>query len=127
MRKQAEDAVDERARLLFKLLVERYIADGSPVASKLLASSPEIEVSSATVRNIMAELEERGLVRSPHTSAGKVPTNLGLRFFVDSLLSVQPLDASGRPVRYQSTSFCSNDSLGSPRCTVPPLRVELSV
>ena len=56
MRKQAEDAVDERARLLFKLLVERYIADGSPVASKLLASSPEIEVSSATVRNIMAEL-----------------------------------------------------------------------
>ena len=92
MRKQAEDAVDERARLLFKLLVERYIADGSPVASKLLASSPEIEVSSATVRNIMAELEARGLVRSPHTSAGKIPTNLGLRFFVDSLLSVQPLD-----------------------------------
>ncbi|MCZ6710043.1 MAG: heat-inducible transcriptional repressor HrcA [Gammaproteobacteria bacterium] len=92
MRKQAEDAVDERARLLFKLLVERYIADGAPVASKLLASSPEIEVSSATVRNIMSELEVRGLVRSPHTSAGKVPTNLGLRFFVDSLLSVQPLD-----------------------------------
>jgi len=92
MRKQAEDLVDERAQLLFKLLVERYIADGAPVASKVLASSPEIEVSSATVRNIMSELEERGLVRSPHTSAGKVPTNLGLRFFVDSLLSVQPLD-----------------------------------
>ena len=92
MRKQAEDAVDERAQLLFKLLVERYIADGAPVASKLLASSPEIEVSSATVRNIMSELEERGLVRSPHTSAGKVPTNMGLRFFVDSLLSVRPLD-----------------------------------
>jgi heat-inducible transcriptional repressor len=78
--------------LLFKLLVERYIADGAPVASKVLARSPEIEVSSATVRNIMSELEERGLVRSPHTSAGKIPTNLGLRFFVDSLLSVQPLD-----------------------------------
>lgn len=92
MRKQVEDVVDERAQLLFKLLVERYIADGAPVASKMLASSPEIEVSSATVRNIMAELEDRGLVRSPHTSAGKVPTNLGLRFFVDSLLSVQPLD-----------------------------------
>jgi len=92
MRKQAEDVVDERAQLLFKLLVERYIADGAPVASKMLASSPEIEVSSATVRNIMAELEDRGLVRSPHTSAGKVPTNMGLRFFVDSLLSVRPLD-----------------------------------
>ena len=92
MRKQVDDTVNERAQLLFKLLVEHYIADGGPVASKLLASSPEIEVSSATVRNIMSELEERGLVRSPHTSAGKVPTNLGLRFFVDSLLSVQPLD-----------------------------------
>jgi len=92
MRKQAEDAVDERAQLLFKLLVERYLADGMPVASKVLAANPEVEVSSATVRNIMAELEDRGWVRSPHTSAGKVPTNLGLRFFVDSLLSVQPLD-----------------------------------
>ncbi len=92
MRKQAEDAVDERAQLLFKLLVERYIADGTPVASKVLASSAEIEVSSATVRNIMSELEERGLVRSPHTSAGRVPTNRGLRFFVDTLLSVRPLD-----------------------------------
>lgn len=92
MRKQVEEFVDERAQLLFKLLVERYIVDGGPVASKLLASSPEVEVSPATVRNIMAELEQYGLVRSPHTSAGKVPTNLGLRFFVDSLLSVRPLD-----------------------------------
>ena len=90
-RKQVEDNVDDRAQLLFKLLVERYLADGSPVASKKLAAFPEVEVSPATVRNIMAELEDRGLVRSPHTSAGKVPTNLGLRFFVDSLLAVQPL------------------------------------
>mgnify|MGYP001556327226 CR=1 FL=1 len=92
MRKQADNAVDERAQLLFKLLVERYIADGSPVASKMLAARPEVEVSPATVRNIMAELEDRGFVRSPHTSAGKVPTNRGLRFFVDSLLSVRPVD-----------------------------------
>ena len=92
MRKQVDNQVDERAQLLFKLLVERYIADGGPVASKVLASAPEIEVSPATVRNIMAELEERGFVRSPHTSAGKVPTNQGLRFFVDSLLAVEPLD-----------------------------------
>ena len=92
MRKQVDTAVDERAQLLFKLLVESYIADGSPVASKMLASRPEVEVSPATVRNIMAELEDRGFVRSPHTSAGKVPTSRGLRFFVDSLLSVKPLD-----------------------------------
>ena len=92
MRKQVGNPVDERAQLLFKLLVERYIADGSPVASKMLASRPEVEVSPATVRNIMAELEGRGFVRSPHTSAGKVPTSRGLRFFVDSLLAVKPLD-----------------------------------
>jgi heat-inducible transcriptional repressor len=84
--------VDERAQLLLKRVVEQYIADGRPVASKVLAGQPGIDVSPATVRNIMADLESKGLVRSPHTSAGKVPTNLGLRFFVDSLLSVRPLD-----------------------------------
>lgn len=87
-----EDVVGERAQHLFKMLVERYLLDGAPVASKTLATQPGVDVSSATVRNIMAELEARGLVSSPHTSAGRVPTNLGLRFFVDSLLSVQPLN-----------------------------------
>ncbi len=87
-----EEVVGERAQQLFKLLVERYLLDGSPVASKVLAHVPGIDVSPATVRNIMADLEARGLVQSPHTSAGKVPTTEGLRFFVDSLLSVQPLD-----------------------------------
>ena len=76
------------------MLVEHYLAEGTPVASKTLATRPGIDVSSATVRSIMAELEARGLVVSPHTSAGKIPTNLGLRFFVDSLLSVQPLARS---------------------------------
>ena len=85
--------VDERAQQLFKLLVEQYIADGHPVASKSLATLPGVEVSSATVRNVMGDLESRGLVRSPHTSAGKVPTQAGLRFFVDSLLSVEPWEA----------------------------------
>ena len=80
----------ERAQQLLKLLVEQYIADGHPVASKALATLPGVEVSSATVRNVMGELETRGLVKSPHTSAGKVPTQMGLRFFVDSLLSVEP-------------------------------------
>ena len=85
--------VDERAQAFFKMLVEKYIRDGGPVASKTLSSQPGVDVSSATVRNIMAELETLGLVHSPHTSAGKVPTTSGLRFFVDSLLSVEPLNA----------------------------------
>lgn len=92
MRKSAENALDERTQLLLKLLVEHYIEEGTPVASKLLAAQPGVEVSPATVRNIMADLEAQGLVRSPHTSAGKIPTDRGLRFFVDSLLSVRPLD-----------------------------------
>ena len=85
--------ISDRAQLLFKMLVERYLANGAPVASKRLASAGAVAVSSATVRNIMADLEARGLVSSPHTSAGKVPTHQGLRFFVDSLISVRPMDA----------------------------------
>ena len=82
--------VDPRAKQLLKLLVEHYISDGTPVASKALAMLPQVQVSSATVRNVMGDLESLGLVSSPHTSAGKVPTQLGLRFFVDTLLSVDP-------------------------------------
>ncbi len=89
------ETVDDRAEQLFKLLVERYIDDGRPVASKALAERPNVHISAATVRNIMARLEGRGLVKSPHTSAGKIPTSQGLRFFVDSLLSVEPLDEAG--------------------------------
>lgn len=83
--------MDQRAQYLFKLLVEQYIAEGTPIASKALAILPDVTVSSATVRNIMGELEAFGLVKSPHTSAGKIPTNQGYRFFVDSLLSVEPM------------------------------------
>jgi heat-inducible transcriptional repressor len=89
-----EESIDDRTRRLFKLLVESYIDEGTPVASKRLASDPGMSVSAATVRNIMADLEHQGLVRSPHTSAGKVPTTQGLRFLVDSMLSVEPLDDS---------------------------------
>lgn len=92
MSNRLEEPIDERTRRLFKLLVESYLDEGTPVASKKLASDPGMSVSPATVRNIMAELEHQGLVRSPHTSAGKVPTTQGLRFFIDSLLSVEPLD-----------------------------------
>ncbi len=87
----ASTPVSERSQLLLKMLVERYLSEGAPIASKALANAPGVQVSAATVRNIMADLEARGLVHSPHTSAGKVPTNPGLRFFVDSLISVQPL------------------------------------
>lgn len=81
--------LNERSRQLLKLLVERYIADGQPVGSAALSRETELGVSSATIRNIMAELEELGLIHSPHTSAGRVPTNSGYRFFVDSLLTVR--------------------------------------
>ncbi|HTO58997.1 MAG TPA: heat-inducible transcriptional repressor HrcA [Pseudomonadales bacterium] len=89
---RSDDGIGERAQRLLKMLVEHYLAQGTPVASKTLATQPGVDVSPATVRSIMAELEARGLVVSPHTSAGKIPTNLGLRFFVDTLLSVQPLN-----------------------------------
>jgi heat-inducible transcriptional repressor len=92
MRKQAEEILDTRAQLVFKLLVEHYISQGTPVPSRRLAAQPGVDASPATVRNILAELEAHGLVRSPHTSAGRIPTHRGLRFFVDSLLHVQPLD-----------------------------------
>jgi len=92
MRKQAEELLDSRAQLVFKLLVEHYISEGTPVPSRKLAAQPGVDVSSATVRNILADLESQGLVRAPHTSAGRIPTNRGLRFFVDSLLHVRPLD-----------------------------------
>ncbi len=92
MSKEELTVVNSRAQQLFKLLVEQYIANGTPVPSKTLAGLPEVAVSPATVRNVMGELELRGLVHSPHTSAGKIPTQQGLRFFVDSLLMVEPWD-----------------------------------
>lgn len=92
-KKQDSVTVDERAQRLLKRLVEHYIDEGTPAASKVLAAQPGVEVSPATVRNIMVELESQGLVRSPHTSAGKIPTPAGLRFFVDTLLSRQPVNA----------------------------------
>jgi len=80
-----------RAEVLLKTLIERYIAEGQPVGSRTLARQAGLELSPATVRNIMADLEDLGLIRSPHTSAGRVPTQLGYRLFVDTLLKVKPL------------------------------------
>ena len=84
--------LDDRARTLLKTLIERYIAEGQPVGSRALSRYSGLELSAATVRNVMADLEDISLIASPHTSAGRVPTARGYRFFVDSLLTVKPLD-----------------------------------
>ena len=86
--------VDSRAQFLLKSLIERYIIDGQPVGSRVLSRQSGLELSPATIRNVMADLEEMGFITSPHTSAGRVPTAKGYRFFVDSLLVVKPLDQS---------------------------------
>jgi len=84
--------LDNRAHTLLKALVERYIADGQPVGSRALSKISGLDLSPATIRNIMADLEEMGYVASPHTSAGRIPTPRGYRIFVDSLLTVQQFD-----------------------------------
>jgi len=81
--------LDDRAKLLLKALVERYIADGQPVGSRTLSRASGLELSPATIRNVMSDLEELGLIASPHTSAGRVPTVRGYRLFVDTMLTVQ--------------------------------------
>lgn len=83
--------ISERAQLLLKALIERHIKDGQPVGSKTLLEEAGLPVSAATVRNVMSDLEERGFLVSPHTSAGRIPTSAGYRLFVDSLLQVQTL------------------------------------
>ncbi len=90
------ELVSERAQLLLKSLFERYIRDGQPVGSKSLLEETGLSISPATVRNVMADLEERGYLVSPHTSAGRVPTAQGYRLFVDSLLTVQPMNLDTR-------------------------------
>jgi len=83
--------LDQRAQILLKTLIERYVAEGQPVGSRALSRYSGLELSPATVRNVMSDLEEMGFIASPHTSAGRVPTPRGYRFFVDSLLTVRPL------------------------------------
>lgn len=85
--------LDDRSKKLLKTLIERYISDGQPVGSRALSKYSGLDLSAATVRNVMADLEDLGYIASPHTSAGRVPTPRGYRFFVDSLLTVHPLEA----------------------------------
>ena len=81
--------LDDRAKLLLKALVERYIAEGQPVGSRTLSRASGLELSPATIRNVMSDLEDLGLIASPHTSAGRIPTARGYRLFVDTMLTVQ--------------------------------------
>ena len=94
--------LDNRAQTLLKALVERYIADGQPVGSRALSKISGLELSPATIRNIMADLEEMGFVASPHTSAGRVPTPRGYRVFVDTLLTIETIDEAALETRLQT-------------------------
>ena len=84
--------LDRRAQILLKTLVERYIAEGQPVGSRALSRYSGLDLSPATIRNIMSDLEELGFISSPHTSAGRIPTPRGYRIFVDTLLTIKPLE-----------------------------------
>ena len=86
--------LNERAQILLKTLVERYISEGQPVGSRALLQYSGLEVSSATIRNVMSELEDIGLVSSPHTSAGRIPTGLAYRLFIDTMLVTKPLESA---------------------------------
>jgi len=83
--------LDKRAQILLKTLIEHYISDGQPVGSRKLSVASGLDLSPASIRNIMSELEDHGFIASPHTSAGRIPTQRGYRLFVDTLLTVQPL------------------------------------
>ncbi|MEN1928160.1 heat-inducible transcriptional repressor HrcA [Luteimonas sp. MJ204] len=92
MSRRRSDPLDPRARQLLRTLIARHIRDGEPVGSQTLVRHAGLDVSAATVRNILSDLEEVGLLSAPHTSAGRVPTARGYRVFVDSLLQLSPLE-----------------------------------
>ncbi len=92
MAEDTETEISEREQHILKLLVDHYIADGQPVGSRTLSRLPGIDISAASVRNVMGDLEHMGLLKSPHTSAGRVPTSKAYRVFVDTMLEVQPVD-----------------------------------
>ena len=111
-----EEPLGERAQHLLRILIESYIRDGQPVGSRALSRESGLQLSSATVRNVMADLEELGFVASPHTSAGRIPTDKGYRFFVDTLLQLQPLDeAASEQIRrqFEASRDSSTDLVGA--------------
>ena len=111
-----EEHLTERAQRLLRVLVESYIRDGQPVGSRSLSRESGLQLSSATIRNVMADLEELGFVASPHTSAGRVPTDKGYRFFVDTLLQVQPVeDCAAAEIRRQLEGRLLDGARESPK------------
>lgn len=102
--------LNERSLQLLKTLVERYISDGQPVGSRVLSKDSDLNLSPATIRNVMADLEDMGLVHSPHTSAGRVPTVSGYRLFVDTLLTVKPLESKDLTLLHQGLSVSEDTS-----------------
>ncbi|ASU40424.1 heat-inducible transcriptional repressor HrcA [Herbaspirillum sp. meg3] len=105
--------LDNRAQTLLKALVERYIADGQPVGSRALSKISGLELSPATIRNVMADLEDMGFVASPHTSAGRIPTPRGYRVFVDTLLTIESIDAIDEATL--ETKLQSRSQINSPQ------------
>ncbi len=109
-----EARLSERAQQLLKVLVESYIRDGQPVGSRSLSRESGMSLSSATIRNVMADLEAYGFVSSPHTSAGRIPTPKGYRFFIDTLLEVEPLtDSTANQLRAQLSAAGDSRALVS--------------
>ena len=117
-----DEALNERAQHLLRILIESYIRDGQPVGSRALSRESGLQLSSATIRNVMADLEELGFVASPHTSAGRVPTDKGYRFFVDTLLQLRPLDeVASAEIRRQFEASRDSSSSGDLIATVSQL------
>lgn len=109
MTDKMNDAINERAGHLLKTLVERYIQEGGPIGSRTLAQASGMGLSSATIRNVMADLEDLGLVIAPHTSAGRIPTVQGLRLFIDNMLTPQALEeAEFEVIRQQLNAHASD-------------------
>jgi heat-inducible transcriptional repressor len=111
-----DESLGERAQHLLRILIESYIRDGQPVGSRALSRESGLQLSSATVRNVMADLEELGFVASPHTSAGRIPTDKGYRFFVDTLLQLRPLDAAASEQirrQFEASRDGSKDLIGA--------------
>ena len=90
--------MDQRARDVFKHLVDTYLETGEPVGSRTISKALPATLSPASIRNVMMDLEEAGLIASPHASAGRIPTDIGLRFFVDALLQVGSITSKSEPV-----------------------------
>src|SRR5712691_4919068 len=95
-RRSALTSLDRRSREIFKRIVDSYLATGEPVGSRNISKILPMSLSPASVRNVMADLEQLGLIYAPHTSAGRLPTEFGLRFFVDALLEIGDLTADER-------------------------------